>query len=154
MLLFASCGLLSFCCFVLNFVLSLSSQKKTPKNGHSKNQKNKNAEKKDKQRKSVSAVVFTNSVPNFGGWATKCDFCWKPYRSRGLSTFWEGKKGPKMWKGLSWKSVQGWVENLSNYVAQHNWTDFHLNKMCFFFFLSFILIKSHFPCRKKTIFEK
>ena len=29
-------------------------------------------------------------------------------------------------KLLSWKSVQGWVENLSNCVAQHNWTDVQL----------------------------
>ena len=53
-----------FCCFVLKFFIHQNRQK----SGHSKN-----PQKSKLQRKgtllSVSAVVFTNSVPNFGGWA-------------------------------------------------------------------------------------
>ena len=46
-----------------------------------------------------------------------------------------------MCKRLSWKSVQGWFEILSNYVAQHNWTDFQLKMLCFVcYFLSFMKI--------------
>ena len=57
------------CCFALNFcfggfVIPL----KKGNNGHNQNTKNKNAEKKG-HFLSVSAVVFTDSVPNFGGWA-------------------------------------------------------------------------------------
>ena len=63
------------------------------------------------------------------------------------------KNGRKLTKLLSWKSVQAWVENLSNYVAQHNWTDFQRKKMVFFFFFFFFFEKSHSPCRRKTIFE-
>ena len=79
--LFASCGPSSFfvfCCFVLNFVFFVdfhSSQKRTPqKPGHSTNpKKNKNAEKPDK-KKSVSAVVFTDSVLKFFGVGLKISF--------------------------------------------------------------------------------
>ena len=56
-----------------------------------------------------------------------------------------------MRKRLSQKSVQGWVKNLSKYVAQHNWTDFWL----FLSSLSFLVFeKTHSPCRKKNIFEQ
>ena len=50
----------SFCDF------SVLSKKDPPKKGHSKNPKSKNAQKTDK-KKSVCAIVFTNSVPNFLG---------------------------------------------------------------------------------------
>ena len=43
-----------------------------------------------------------------------------------------------MWKWLSQKSVQGWVKNLSKYVAQHNWTDFDSKKG--FFLSSFLFL--------------
>ena len=61
-----------FCCFVLNFVLCFVvfiPLKQTTKNGHSKNPKKQKCRNTDKN--SVSAVVFTNSVPNFLGWALK-----------------------------------------------------------------------------------
>ena len=59
------------------------------------------------------------------------------------------KKGRKLTKLLSRKSVQGWVENLSNYVAQHNWTDFRRKKMVILSF--FFCFLSHSPCRKKIL---
>ena len=61
--LFASCGLVTFFVVFLNFLCFFHPSKKD-KIGHSKN---KNAEKWNIF--SVSAVVFTNSVPNFFGWA-------------------------------------------------------------------------------------
>ena len=45
--------------------------KKTPQNRHSKNPKKQKCRKTGQRKHSVSAVVFTNSVPNFLGWATK-----------------------------------------------------------------------------------
>ena len=52
-----------FCCFH-------SSQKRTPqKTGHSKNPKKQKCRKTRQKKKSVSAVVFTDSVLNFSGWA-------------------------------------------------------------------------------------
>ena len=72
-----SCFFLLFCVQFLFFILL----KKDQKNGHSTNpQTNK---KNWKRKKSVSAVVFTNSVPNFWGWATKLHFCRKPYKIEG-----------------------------------------------------------------------
>ena len=56
--------------FVFNF---LSFLKKDQKPVH--NKKRKKAEKR--QTKSVSAVVFTNSNPNSGGWATNWQFLLK-----------------------------------------------------------------------------
>ena len=86
-------------------------------------------QKKGQTKKSVSAVVFTNIAPNFLGVGYKnVIVCWNPpppNKKRALSIFRERKKGQKCEKG--------WAENLSNYVAQHNWTDFQLNKMCFLF---------------------
>ena len=57
-----------FCCFVLKFVFSCFSflSKKT-QNGHSENQKKQNAEKNGQTKKTISAIVFTNSVPIFWG---------------------------------------------------------------------------------------
>ena len=59
-----------------------------------------------------------------------------------------------MWKRLSQKSGQGWVKNLSKYVAQHNWTDVWLKKWHFVLFFYCFLWKSHSPFRQKKIFEK
>ena len=85
-------------------------------------------------------------------------FGWKHYKNSGFGTFSKRKKGPKLTKLLSWKSVQGCVENPSKYVAQHNWTNFQRKKLCFFLFFFFYFFfyffeKSHSPCRKKKIFE-
>ena len=82
-------------------------------------------------------------------------FGWKHYKHSGFGTFSKRRKGPKLTKLLSWKSVQGCVENPSKYVAQHNWTNFQRIFFCFpFFFFFYLFEKSHSPCRKKKIFEK
>ena len=73
----------------------------------------------------------------------------------GLNIFWERKKGPQMWKKLSWKSVQDWVENLSNYVAQHNRPDVQLKKIVFCLFLFFLFFnKNRILPAKRRIFLK
>ena len=54
--------LFPFCCDGLNFVFLSFISKKRPKNGHNNKECRKNG-----QLLSVSAVVFTNSVPNLGG---------------------------------------------------------------------------------------
>ena len=118
-------------------------------------QKKQKCRKKGQTKNTVSAVVFTTSVPNFLGGLHKLYFCWKHIKI-GVSAYFEkGKKGPKCEKRLSQKSVQGWVKNQSKYVAQHNWTDFWLKRryLFVFLFLLFFLL-SHSPCRKKNIFEK
>ena len=141
-----------FCvfCFFIPF------KKRPQKAGHSKNPQNPKCRKKGQTKNSVSAVVFTNSVPNFLGVGYKnVIVCWKHYKNRGLSIFRERKKGQTLTKLLSWKSVQGWVENLSNYVAQHNWTDFRRKKMVIvYLFFFYFLERCHSPCRKKKILEK
>ena len=58
--LFVVCLEFCFSCFLIP-------RKKDTENGHSKNQKKKNAEKRDNIF-SVSAVVFANSVPICWGW--------------------------------------------------------------------------------------
>ena len=73
---FASCGVVSGFGYVV-FIVCFSFQKTRPqKTGHSNPPppKKKMQTRKDKQKKSVSAVVFTNSVSKFGGWATKMLF--------------------------------------------------------------------------------
>ena len=63
--------LLLFCFEFCLFLSFHSSQKKTPKKPDTaKTPKNK-MQKKRTKTKAVSAVVFTNSVPNFWGWALK-----------------------------------------------------------------------------------
>ena len=77
--LFAPCGpssfFLLFCFEFVFFCFFIPLKKMTPKKpGHSKKtQKCKNAEKTDK-KKSVSAVVFTNSVLKFFGVGLKVSF--------------------------------------------------------------------------------
>ena len=63
--LFASCGLVSFLLFFLKFCLFCfhSYQNKKAKNGHGKNLPNQKYRKTPQNVFSVSAVVFTNSVP-------------------------------------------------------------------------------------------
>ena len=92
-----------FGCVVSNFTFHFF-QKKTPKTDTAKTPKTK-MQKKDKE--SVSAVVFTNSVPNVLGGVgyKKCYLCGKPYTNSGFSISWKKEKGPKMWKC--------WVKNLS-----------------------------------------
>ena len=137
-----------FCFFVVLFWLCLFCfsflSKKTPKKPDTaKTQESKNAEKTDKQN-SVSAVVFTNSIFNFFGVGLKISFLAEnTIKFCGFGTFSKWKNGRKLTKLLSWTSVQGWVENLSNYVAQHNWTDFQRKNGSFSFFwkISFFLQK-------------
>ena len=70
-LLFASCGLLSFCCFVLNFVFfSFLSKKDPQKTGHNKNQKkSKNARKKTTKKNQLAQLCSQIVFLIFGGWA-------------------------------------------------------------------------------------
>ena len=119
------------------FLVCPFKQKDPKKTDAATTKKKENAETKRQRKRSVGAVVFTNSVRNFWGGLQKWWFCWQPYKNRGFSIFWERKKGPKMWKRLSRESIQGWVKILFKHVAQHNWTDFWLKKMVFF--LSFFL---------------
>ena len=97
-LLFASCGLLSFllfCCEFFHF-----SQKRPPKKRTLQKPKKTKMQTKGQTKKSVSAVVFTNGVPNFWGWATKmlC-FAESPIKLGVLAYFEKGKKGQKCEKG-------------------------------------------------------
>ena len=139
---FFGCSVFNFC-FLLVFY---SFQKERPKNPDTaENPKN----------KKVRGVVFTNSFSNLFGVEQKMAlFCWKPYKIvvwAHFEKFEKGKNGQKMTKRLSQISVQGWVKNLSKYVAQHNWTDFDSKK---WYFVSSIFFLSHSPCRKKNVFEK
>ena len=138
--------------WILLFCFFIPLKKRSPQNRTQQKPKNQKCRKKDKQKNQLAQLCSQIVFLILGRWATKmlC-FAKKTYKNRGLSIFWERKKGPKMWKRLSWKSVQGWVEKLSNYAAQHNWTDFQLNQMCFPFFMFYK--KSHSPCRKKNVFE-
>ena len=139
-----------FCCFH-------SSQKRTPqKTGHSKNPKKQKCRKTRQIKKSVSAVVFTDSVLKFFGVGLKIEFLAENTIKIVVSaSFQTGKNTQKLAKMLSQNLVQGWVKTWSKYVAQQNWTKFWLKKWCFFClcFARFSL-KSHSPCRKKKIFEK
>ena len=157
--LFASCGpssflFLLFCFEFCFFGVFHSSQKETPqKTEHSKNPKMQNAEKTEK---SVSAVVFTDSVLNFLGWASKFHFLAENTIKVVVSaSFQTSKNTPKLAKMLSQNLVQGWVKTWSKYVAQHNCTKFWLKKWCFFCLLfARFSLKYHSPCRKKKIFDK
>ena len=154
-LLFASCGLLSFLLFCFEFCFfCLVLSKKTPKKLDTAKTPKTKMQKKDKQKNQLAQLCSQIVFLIYGCGLQKCYYLLKTYSSRGLSIFWESQKGPKMWKRLSWKSVQGWVENLSNYVAQHNWTDFQLNKKCFSLFLSFNFYKIAFSLQKEDYFWK
>ena len=144
--LFTSCGPSSFFVFVVLFwilsffVFSFLSNKDPPpkKPDTAKTQKSKNAEKPDK-KKTVSAVVFTNSVLQFFGVGLNFHFLAENTVKIVVLAFLQtGKNTPKLAKMLSQNLVQGWVKTWSKYVAQHNWTKFWLKKMCFFRF--FVLL--------------
>ena len=78
-----------FGCFVFDFWFSGFSfhSKRDQKPDTAKKTKNQKYSKGDKI-KSVSAVVFINSVPNLGGWATKMLlFDEKPFQKTGFSIF-------------------------------------------------------------------
>ena len=130
-----------FCCFVLNlsfFVFFIPLKKKTPqKTGHSKNPKKQTCRKNGQKNKSVSAVVFTDSVLKFFGVGLKISlFGWKHYTS-----FQTGKNTPKLAKMLSQNLVQGWVKTWSKYVAQQIGPSFDSKKWCFFcLFLLLVLL--------------
>ena len=94
-----------FGCFVFNFcfLFFIPFQKKTqkPDTAKTKKQKCRKKDKKIQLAQLCSQIVFLI----FWGWATKCYFCWKPYKI-GVSAYFEkGKKGQKCEKG--------WVKNLS-----------------------------------------
>ena len=89
---FASCGvvyvlvvLCSLFCFFVFIPLH-----KTPKNRTQQKPPKKKKQKcreKGQTKKSVSAVVFTNSVPNFWGWVTKMLCFAENLQNRGFSIF-------------------------------------------------------------------
>ena len=100
--LFASCGLVYFCCFVYSVVVFLffihlpkevNKEKDTAKTQKAKMQK-----KKGQENNSVSAAVFTNSVPIFGG-GLKTDFLLKHNITSGFSIFAKETMGQKLSKG-------------------------------------------------------
>ena len=106
-LLFASCGLLSFF-VVLFWILSFFHSFKTnDKNGHSKTHKSINAEKnwyffQLAQLCSRIVILF------FGDGLKNADYCWKLYKNLGFSIVWKGKKTPKCPKGWvkTWSKVE------------------------------------------------
>ena len=75
--------------WILSFLFFHSSQKKTPqKTGHSKNPKKQKCRKKRTKKKTVSAVVFTNSVLQFFGVGLQFSFFgWKHYKDSGFGIF-------------------------------------------------------------------
>ena len=96
---------------------------------------------------SVSAVVFTSSVPNFLGWAKTCRFL--------LKTLWKAwfqrQKAKTCQKGWvkTWSKVESKLgpSMLRNIIRP----SFDSKKR---YCLSFFLLKSHSSCRKKKIFER
>ena len=141
-----------FCFFVvlfwiLSFFVVFIPLKKGPpkKPDTAKTQKSKNAEKPDK-KKSVSAVVFTDSVLNFLGDTMEIVVS---------ASFQTGKNTQKLAKMLSQNLVQGWVKTWSKYVAQQNWTKLWLKNGVFFclFFCSFFFEIS-FSLQKEEGFLK
>ena len=97
------------------FVFSFLSKKTPKKTGHSKNPQKTKMQKKRTKKKSVSAVVFTNSVLQFFGVGLEISLLAENTIKIVVSAlFQEGKKSPTLTKLLSWKSVQGCVENMSN----------------------------------------
>ena len=126
-LLFAYCSLLAvfvvlfwivFFCFSFLSKNDPKTQQKTKRNKHK-------CRKNGPKNKSVSAVVFTNSVPNFLGVGFKnADFCWKHYKNSGFNIFWK-KKEKRLKK-----------------------------RVMFVFFFIHIFWKSHSPCRKKRSLTK
>ena len=142
-------------CLFCVFCFSVLSQKKT-KPDTAKTPKTKNAEEKDKQKIQLAQLCSQIVFLIFGGWATKMSCFAENTIKIGVWAYFEkGNKGKTLTKLLSWKSVQGWVENLSNYVAQHFWTDFRRKLMVFFVFCFLLFFgKMSFPFRKKKILEK
>ena len=149
---FASCGLVSFL-DVLCFCFSFLSRERPNKTGHNKNPKNQKCRKRGQTKNSVSAIVFTNSVPNFLGVGYKNEiFCWKHYKNRGLSIFWERKKGRTLTKLLSWKSVQKSVQ-----LCCATWLDrFSAQQDVRFFliFLSFFHQNRVLPAERRIFLKK
>ena len=118
------------CLFFSFFFIHL--KKKTPKKtGHSKNPKKQKCRKTG--QKTVSVVVFTNSVLQFFGLGLKFWLLAENTIKLVVSAFFQtGKNTPKLAKTLSQNLVQGWVKTWSKCVAQHNWTKFWLKEMCVF----------------------
>ena len=96
-------------------------------------------QKNQTKKKSVSAVVFTDSVLKFFGVGLKISFLAENTIKIVVSaSFQTGKNSQKLAKMWSQKLVQGCVKTWSKYVAQQNWTKFWLKKWCLF--LSFFLL--------------
>ena len=125
---FASCGLVSFCCCVFNFVFAFHSFRRRKK--WTRHPPQKKSEKENQLAQLCSQIVFL-----FLGWATTLHFCWNPTKIV-VSTAFEKENCAK-------KREKGWVKH----VAQHNWTDFWLKKgyvlssFSFFMNISFSLQK-------------
>ena len=112
-----------FCVFFISF------KKKTKKSDTAKKTKPKMLRKKEQTKHSVSAAVFTNSVPNFGGVGYTMWFCWKHYKNRGFEHIFRKEKRqqinkiiePKICPRLSLKSVQACcATQLDRFSAQQN----------------------------------
>ena len=139
---FACCGLVPFLvvwCSILFCVFS-PFNKKTPQNGHGQNQKKHKCRKMDK--KSASAIVFTNSVPILGGGLKKA-ICWKHYKNSGFSIFWKKKrKMPKTVKKVESKINPFMVHNIIGLIL-----DSKMVSVCHF---PFLFEKSHSPGEKRN----
>ena len=103
---FASCGLVSFLVVLYSFLCRLffipfkrkDQNKRTQQNQNKtkmrKKRTKKHFRKKGQRNNSVSAVVFTNSVRNFGGGLQKCFYLLKTYKNR-VSAYFEKEKRAK-----------------------------------------------------------
>ena len=99
--LFASCGPVSLFFLLFCFVFmcfSFFSKKDPQKTGHGKNPQKQKCRKK-RTKKSVSAAVFTNSVPYFLGGLKVAVFAENSIRIVVSVSFVKGKMAPKRQKG-------------------------------------------------------
>ena len=139
--------LFRFWLFCVHCFLFLS-KKKSPKNGHSKNPQKKYAEKKTNNKNQLAQLCSQIVFLIFGGWATKCCFCWKPYKNMGFR--WRKEKRAnnvrkvemEICPRLSWKAM------LRNIIGQI----FNSTKCVFVFRL--LLIKIAFSVQKEEGFWK
>ena len=135
------------------FVFPFLSKKDPQKNRtQQKPQKTKMQKKTDKKKNQLAQLCSQIVFFNFLGWAYKFHCLAESTIKIVVSALFLRKKGRKVTKLLSWKSVQGCVENLSNYVAQQNWTDFQ--RIFLFSFIFWKKKETRSPCRKKKILEK
>ena len=134
-------------CFEFCIFCSFIPLKKRPKNGHSKNTNKQKRGKKEKTsfKEIQLAQLCSQMVFLILGVGCKIAvFAENPIKTVVSAYFEKGKRCRTCEKG--------WIKNLSEYAAQHTWTDIWLKK--WYCLLSFFWFeKSRCPCRNKNIFE-